>query len=55
MFSHQEIGIFLGSLVEKILTESKTSKHILTKEDLMKASEVFKNILLKCRHWVSFV
>ncbi|XP_070821591.1 tRNA (32-2'-O)-methyltransferase regulator THADA [Chaetodon trifascialis] len=49
--SLKEIGIFLGSLVEKILTESKLSKHLLTKEDLLRASKVFKNILLKCRHW----
>ncbi|TDH12887.1 hypothetical protein EPR50_G00050690 [Perca flavescens] len=49
--SLKEIGIFLGSLVEKILTESKSSKCLLTKEDLTKASKVFKNILLKCRHW----
>ncbi|XP_070759925.1 tRNA (32-2'-O)-methyltransferase regulator THADA [Enoplosus armatus] len=49
--SLKEIGIFLGSLVETILTESKLSKCLLTKEDLMRASKVFKNILLKCRHW----
>ncbi|XP_045890923.1 thyroid adenoma-associated protein homolog isoform X2 [Micropterus dolomieu] len=49
--SLKEIGIFLGSLVERILTESKPSKCLLTKEDLMKASKVFKSILLKCRHW----
>lgn len=55
VFSHQEIGIFLGSLVEKILTESKPSRCLLTKEDLLRASKVFKNILLKCRHWVSFL
>ncbi|XP_068995115.1 tRNA (32-2'-O)-methyltransferase regulator THADA [Embiotoca jacksoni] len=50
--SLKEIGIFLGSLVEKILTESKQpSECLLTKPDLMRASKVFKNILLKCRHW----
>ncbi|KAA8592239.1 hypothetical protein FQN60_017694 [Etheostoma spectabile] len=49
--SLKEIGIFLGSLVEKVLTESKSSKCLLTKEDLTRASNVFKNILLKCRHW----
>ncbi|XP_078106846.1 tRNA (32-2'-O)-methyltransferase regulator THADA [Sander vitreus] len=49
--SLKEIGIFLGSLVEKILTESKSSKCLLTKEDLTRASKVFENILLKCRHW----
>ncbi|XP_042345011.1 thyroid adenoma-associated protein homolog [Plectropomus leopardus] len=49
--SLKEIGIFLGSLVEKILTESKPSKCLLTKEDLTRASKVFNSILLKCRHW----
>ncbi|XP_067466068.1 tRNA (32-2'-O)-methyltransferase regulator THADA [Thunnus thynnus] len=49
--SLKEIGIFLGSLVERILAESKPNKCLLTKEDLIKASKVFKNILLKCRHW----
>ncbi|XP_053277676.1 thyroid adenoma-associated protein homolog [Pleuronectes platessa] len=49
--SLKEIGIFLGFLVEKLLTEFKPSKHLLEKEDLIRASKVFKNILLKCRHW----
>ncbi|XP_054466849.1 thyroid adenoma-associated protein homolog [Anoplopoma fimbria] len=49
--SLKEVGILLGSLVEKIITESKPSKCLLAKEDLMRASKVFKNILLKCRHW----
>ncbi|XP_034398095.1 thyroid adenoma-associated protein homolog isoform X2 [Cyclopterus lumpus] len=49
--SLKEVGNLLGSLVEKILTESKPSKCLLTKEDLTRASKVFKNILLKCRHW----
>uniref|UniRef100_A0A3Q1FE64 Si:ch211-225b11.4 n=1 Tax=Acanthochromis polyacanthus TaxID=80966 RepID=A0A3Q1FE64_9TELE len=50
--SLKEIGILLGSLVEKILAETKEpSKCLLTQEDLMRASKVFKNILLKCRHW----
>ncbi|XP_019956479.2 tRNA (32-2'-O)-methyltransferase regulator THADA [Paralichthys olivaceus] len=49
--SLKEIGIFLGSLVEKLLTEIKPSRHLLEKEDLIRASKVFKNILLKCRHW----
>ncbi|XP_062273526.1 tRNA (32-2'-O)-methyltransferase regulator THADA [Scomber scombrus] len=49
--SLKEIGIFLGSLVERILTESKPSKCLLKIEDLIRASKVFKNILLKCRHW----
>ncbi|KAK2837266.1 hypothetical protein Q5P01_014478 [Channa striata] len=49
--SLKEIGIFLGLLVEKMITESKPGKCLLSKEDLKRASEVFKNILLKCRHW----
>ncbi|KAM7391931.1 hypothetical protein PAMP_022578 [Pampus punctatissimus] len=49
--SLKEIGIFLGSLVERILAESKTNECLLTKEDLIRASKVFENILLKCRHW----
>ncbi|XP_029365595.1 thyroid adenoma-associated protein homolog isoform X2 [Echeneis naucrates] len=49
--SLKEIGIFLGSLVEKLLAEAKPSHRVLRKEDLMKASKIFKNILLKCRHW----
>lgn len=53
--SGQEIGIFLGLLVDKVLTESKPSECLLTKDDLRRAAKVFKDILLKCRHWVSFV
>uniref|UniRef100_A0A3B5MH56 Si:ch211-225b11.4 n=1 Tax=Xiphophorus couchianus TaxID=32473 RepID=A0A3B5MH56_9TELE len=50
--SLKETGILLGSLVEKVLKESKKhSECLLTKRDLMRASDVFKNILLKCRHW----
>ncbi|KAM7416659.1 hypothetical protein PAMA_018626 [Pampus argenteus] len=49
--SLKEIGIFLGSLVERILAESKTKECLLSKEDLIRASKVFENILLKCRHW----
>ncbi|XP_030000291.1 thyroid adenoma-associated protein homolog [Sphaeramia orbicularis] len=49
--SLKETGIFLGSLVEQILTKSKPNKCPLTKADLIRASKVFKNILLKCRHW----
>lgn len=41
--------------MEKCLTESKPTKCLLTKEDLIRASKVFKNILLKCRHWVSSI
>ncbi|XP_014874014.1 thyroid adenoma-associated protein homolog isoform X1 [Poecilia latipinna] len=48
----QETGIFLGSLVEKVLKESKKhSECLLTKRDLVRASDIFKDILLKCRHW----
>ncbi|XP_051979593.1 thyroid adenoma-associated protein homolog [Xyrauchen texanus] len=46
--SLKEIGIFLGSLVERILCEDFT---LLTVEELRRASKVFKDIILKCRHW----
>uniref|UniRef100_A0A1A8KRP4 Uncharacterized protein n=1 Tax=Nothobranchius kuhntae TaxID=321403 RepID=A0A1A8KRP4_NOTKU len=50
--SLKEIGIFLGALVEKVLTESKEGgRCLLTKPDLSRAAKVFKDILLKCRHW----
>ncbi|KAM4616330.1 tRNA (32-2'-O)-methyltransferase regulator THADA [Polymixia lowei] len=49
--SLKEIGIFLGCLVERILNESRPSEGLLTIEDLRRASKVFKDILLKCRHW----
>ncbi|XP_054904834.1 thyroid adenoma-associated protein homolog [Poeciliopsis prolifica] len=50
--SLKETGIFLGSLVEKVLKESKKhSECLLTKLDLMRASDIFKDIILKCRHW----
>nr|XP_029493834.1 thyroid adenoma-associated protein homolog isoform X1 [Oncorhynchus nerka] len=49
--SLKEIGIFLGSLVERILAQAKQTEPFLTLEDLKRASKVFKNILLKCRHW----
>ncbi|XP_016143827.1 uncharacterized protein [Sinocyclocheilus grahami] len=48
--SLKEIGIFLGSLVERIL--SLHCKDLtLSVEELRKASKVFKDIILKCRHW----
>ncbi|CAN9513218.1 unnamed protein product [Ophioblennius macclurei] len=47
--SLKEIGILLGSLVEKILSES--SQCNITKDEIITASKIFKNILLKCRHW----
>ncbi|XP_029961478.1 thyroid adenoma-associated protein homolog [Salarias fasciatus] len=47
--SLKEIGILLGFLVEKILSESDQCH--LTKDDILRASKIFKNILLKCRHW----
>ncbi|XP_023821654.1 thyroid adenoma-associated protein homolog [Oryzias latipes] len=50
--SLKEIGIFLGTLVEKGFTESKQSgEHNLLKPHLSRVSKVFKNILLNCRHW----
>ncbi|KAF5901036.1 thyroid adenoma-associated protein isoform X1, partial [Clarias magur] len=47
----KEVGIFLGSLVERILSTTHKDKTLLTVEDLQKASKVFKDIILKCRHW----
>ncbi|XP_047675030.1 thyroid adenoma-associated protein homolog isoform X1 [Tachysurus fulvidraco] len=47
----KEIGIFLGSLVERIQSLPHKDKTLLTVEDLQKASNVFKDIILKCRHW----
>lgn len=45
--SLKEIGIFLGYLVERIQSLSWR----LTVEELKGASKVFKDIILKCRHW----
>ncbi|XP_058231705.1 thyroid adenoma-associated protein homolog isoform X2 [Hemibagrus wyckioides] len=47
----KEIGIFLGSLVERIQSLTHRDRTLLTVEDLQKASKVFKDIILKCRHW----
>ncbi|XP_061527590.1 tRNA (32-2'-O)-methyltransferase regulator THADA isoform X2 [Phycodurus eques] len=49
--SLKETGILLGSLVERILSESKPDACFLTKQHLETASDIFRNILLKCRHW----
>ncbi|XP_067295364.1 tRNA (32-2'-O)-methyltransferase regulator THADA isoform X2 [Pseudorasbora parva] len=48
--SLKEIGIFLGSLVERILS-LHCKELTLTVEELRRASKVFKDIILKCRHW----
>ncbi|XP_035385990.1 thyroid adenoma-associated protein homolog isoform X1 [Electrophorus electricus] len=48
--SLKEIGIFLGSVVERILSVTCTNT-LLTVEELQRASKVFKDIILKCRHW----
>ncbi|XP_065106767.2 tRNA (32-2'-O)-methyltransferase regulator THADA isoform X2 [Paramisgurnus dabryanus] len=45
--SLKEIGIFLGYLVEKI----QSLPWRLTVEELKRTSKVFKDIILKCRHW----
>ncbi|XP_062874157.1 tRNA (32-2'-O)-methyltransferase regulator THADA [Trichomycterus rosablanca] len=47
----KELGIFLGSLVQRILSFTCKSNPLLTVEDLQRASKVFKDIILKCRHW----
>ncbi|KAK7164223.1 hypothetical protein R3I94_002828 [Phoxinus phoxinus] len=48
--SLKEIGIFLGSLVERILS-LHCKELALTEGELRMASNVFKDIILKCRHW----
>ncbi|XP_077097434.1 tRNA (32-2'-O)-methyltransferase regulator THADA isoform X6 [Siphateles boraxobius] len=48
--SLKEIGIFLGSLVERILS-LHCKELALTEAELRMASKVFKDIILKCRHW----
>ncbi|KAK1792285.1 hypothetical protein P4O66_012240, partial [Electrophorus voltai] len=48
--SLKEIGIFLGPVVERILSVTCTNT-LLTVEELQRASKVFKDIILKCRHW----
>lgn len=55
VYLSQEIGILLGCLVERILSESEADVCLLTRDDLTRASKVFENILLKCRHWVSSI
>ncbi|XP_046872611.1 thyroid adenoma-associated protein homolog isoform X3 [Hypomesus transpacificus] len=45
------IGIFLGSLVERLLTGSTETACFFTLEDMRRASKIFQDILLKCRHW----
>ncbi|KAL7836832.1 hypothetical protein AOLI_G00281160 [Acnodon oligacanthus] len=47
----KEMGIFLGSLVERILSVPCKDTPLLTVEDLKRASKVFTDIILKCRHW----
>ncbi|KAK1160136.1 hypothetical protein AOXY_G21641 [Acipenser oxyrinchus oxyrinchus] len=50
--SLKEIGILLGSLVEKALAPSTaTTGSLLSIEDLKTIAKVFQEILLKCRHW----
>ncbi|XP_073696191.1 tRNA (32-2'-O)-methyltransferase regulator THADA [Garra rufa] len=48
--SLKEIGIFLGSLVERILS-IHCKELTLSVKELRRASKVFKDIILKCRHW----
>ncbi|KAI1900979.1 hypothetical protein AGOR_G00055410 [Albula goreensis] len=49
--SLKEIGIFLGCLVENALATPKSVELVLNAEFLKRTSKVFKDILLKCRHW----
>ncbi|XP_016402998.1 thyroid adenoma-associated protein homolog [Sinocyclocheilus rhinocerous] len=48
--SLKEIGIFLGSLMERILS-LHCKELTLSVTELRGASKVFKDIILKCRHW----
>ncbi|KAL2092807.1 hypothetical protein ACEWY4_012605 [Coilia grayii] len=49
--SLKEMGTFLGSLVERLSNPAQSVHHPLTAGDLRKVSKVFKDIILKCRHW----
>ncbi|XP_035236256.1 LOW QUALITY PROTEIN: thyroid adenoma-associated protein homolog [Anguilla anguilla] len=49
--SLKEIGIFLGSFVDNAMATPCSIEAPLTAEYLKRASAVFKDILLKCRHW----
>ncbi|XP_072565175.1 tRNA (32-2'-O)-methyltransferase regulator THADA isoform X2 [Paramormyrops kingsleyae] len=49
--SFKEIGIFLGGLVEVVLVESRGGERPLSTEDLKRVAKIFRDILLKCRHW----
>ncbi|MFT7808492.1 thyroid adenoma-associated protein homolog [Arapaima gigas] len=49
--SFKEIGVFLGGLVEKIVELAPPAGYILTIDDLKRAAKIFRDILLKCRHW----
>ncbi|MGH0163722.1 UNVERIFIED_CONTAM: hypothetical protein FKN15_062973 [Acipenser sinensis] len=50
--SLKEIGILLGSLVEKALAPPTASTgSLISIEDLKTIAKVFQKILLKCRHW----
>ncbi|XP_036383176.1 thyroid adenoma-associated protein homolog [Megalops cyprinoides] len=49
--SLKEIGIFLGCFVENTLATPCSAESCLTTEYLKRVAKVFKDILLKCRHW----
>uniref|UniRef100_A0AAY4CHN4 DUF2428 domain-containing protein n=1 Tax=Denticeps clupeoides TaxID=299321 RepID=A0AAY4CHN4_9TELE len=49
--SLKEVGIFLGSLVEMTMGQADDLGASMTAEDLKVASKIFKDIILKCRHW----
>ncbi|XP_030647585.1 thyroid adenoma-associated protein homolog [Chanos chanos] len=49
--SLKEIGIFLGSLVERMLSVFKEGGRLWTTKEMKRVSKVFRDILLKCRHW----
>lgn len=49
----QEIGIFMGCLIERMTVESNKMDCRVTASDLKRISKLFKDAILKCRHWVS--
>ncbi|XP_048100579.1 thyroid adenoma-associated protein homolog isoform X2 [Alosa alosa] len=49
--SLKEIGIFMGSLIEMMADESNKMDHLVTAGDMKRMSKLFKDIILKCRHW----
>ncbi|XP_031425898.1 thyroid adenoma-associated protein homolog isoform X2 [Clupea harengus] len=50
--SLKEIGIFLGSLVERMVAGGPNKlDHSVTAHDMKRMAKLYKDIILKCRHW----